>query len=1052
MNAQQSRNFTLEAKHNLQTQSDVDINIAEQQSFQLHLRHSVDRVQKAFISERPYDEALELLLNELLALTGSAFGLIGDVLLNNTDTPYLKVRVLTNIAWSEETKALFEENKKNGLEFHRTDNLLGEVMRTGKPVIANSPSSDKRSGGTPVGHPKLNTYIGIPFFNKGKVIGMVGLANREGGFNDALIASLNPLIDSLEVLTEARILREELQHSQTENAHLAAVVKETINGVLLTDTEFKIQWCNASFESVSTYSIHDLKGESPLDFFARFDDSVRTINSIRQAIKTKASIEFEAKKNRKVGKPYWARVSCSPTYSAKGEHIGFVYMSLDITQSRIQQDELASFKSVVDQTSDAVLFYDALSLNIIYANQGAQRQLQRSEAELLQLKPYDLKPEYDRESFQTLITPLLNGSMEKLSLKTVHQSPQGTLLPVEVSMQLVLTSSGQMLISNILRDISLQTRLDELRVDQQNHVLNLLQRSADAIGIIEDGRLVDANKAALDLFGFHDRALFIGQTLTQISTTHQLNGDSEAVVSDFLFAALTEGYQRFEWLYKTVRCDKTPIEVTLTPVIYHNKVCVQTVWRDLTDTKAKELEIRKLAYFDEFTGLANKNMFNQRLSDLLSLAKRFHYSIATAFVQIINISDIKETLGYSAGDLVLKAVAERLATNVRGIDTFARYFIEKNSEFELENITIDREFDSLASFNTDSFALAAVVSDNEVVAPMMERLIRTMADPINVLGSDIVASMRYGIAIFPEDAGSSEALRRAASIALKQSIQQNTQVCYFTAALGEQIQRNALVMRSLELTLVKNPQDISLRFQPQVELCSNELIGAEVLIRWQDPLLGWVSPSAFIPLAEERGLIDKVTSLVVEMASRQVCEWRQMPENSGSRRNLKLAINLSARNLDNVVFLESLLEQIKTWGLSNKDFEFELTETGLMRDPESAIGLLQNLKESGFQIAIDDFGTGHSSLNYLRNINADILKIDMSFVKNMMNDTSNYAIVKTVIATANIFGMKTLAEGVEDETTAKELHALGCDYAQGYYYDAPLLGKTFYEKWINICA
>jgi EAL domain-containing protein (putative c-di-GMP-specific phosphodiesterase class I) len=227
------------------------------------------------------------------------------------------------------------------------------------------------------------------------------------------------------------------------------------------------------------------------------------------------------------------------------------------------------------------------------------------------------------------------------------------------------------------------------------------------------------------------------------------------------------------------------------------------------------------------------------------------------------------------------------------------------------------------------------------------------------------------------------------------------------------------------------------------------LSGAEVLIRWQDPELGWVSPAVFIPLAEERGLIDRVTTWVVDSTCQQLNAWKSKGLKLAQEQGIKLAVNLSARSLYDAGFLEGLINQIQQQGLSSQDFEFELTETGLMRDPDQAIDLLKFLRLSGFKLAIDDFGIGQSSLSYLKNIDADILKIDMFFVRSMLSDKANYAIVKTIISTAKIFGMKTLAEGVEDEAIATELRSLGCDYAQGYFYDAPLLASGFYEKWLR---
>lgn len=1027
-------------------------NLADQYSFQLSLGDAIDRVQKSFISAHSFDESLEQLLEELIKLTQSEFGLIGDVISDSERSPFLKIRVLTNIAWDAETTKLYQDNKQTGLEFHRPDNLLGEVIRSRKAVIANNPGNDPRAGGTPSGHPALHSYLGIPFFQRDNVIGMIGLANRPGGYDETLVEALQPLIDTLETLNEARLLKAQLALSEAENSRLAMVVRETVNAVLVTDPDFRIQWCNPAFENMSGYTLPTLLGENPLQFLCGAKTSAEVLTKIQTSITSKGAVEFELANYRSCGEEYWIHATCNPTFTASGSHNGFVIISLDITKTRQQQDALANFKSVVDQTLDAVLFFDADSLDILYANAGAQRQLQRTEAELKALRPYDFKPEYDEVAFKRLIAPLVKGSIEAVVVKTVHETPDGAQSPVEVSMQLVTTTFNQRIVINILRDISVQKRLDELRESNQKSVLTLLQRSADAMAIIDDGKFVDCNLAALQLFGFERQDQLLGKTPVDISQPMQPQGSSVALAQYYLTKTLTDGYQRFEWLHQTKRSIHTPIEVTLTPVIFHDKTCIQAVWRDLTDLKAQEHKIKQLAYFDDLTGLANRNLFSERVNHLLSLAKRVNYSIAVVFIQIANMNDINETLGYSAGDLVVKAVAKRLSATVRSAYAIARYVFDAAEDEGLDETHIDSEFDSLARLNCDNFALVAVVTGQDAVAAMVARLNQVMALPFEISGSDVVVTVRSGVSLYPEDAQNYDELTRGANIALNQAIELAVPTCYFNLSLGEQIQRNALMIKHLEVTLHRTPEHLSLRYQPQINLHTGELSGAEVLIRWHDPELGWISPAVFIPLAEERGLIDKVTSWVVESTCQQLNDWKSHGFHLAAEQGIKLAVNLSARSLYDATFLENLIEQIKFHGLSSDDFEFELTETGLMRDPEQAINLLKFLHLAGFKLAIDDFGIGQSSLSYLKNIDADILKIDMFFVRSMLTDKANYAIVKTIISTAKIFGMKTLAEGVEDEAIASELKALGCDYAQGYFYDAPLPPTHFYEKWLTRLA
>lgn len=783
--------------------------VSDKYDEQLRLQQTIDRIQKAFILNASYDSALELLLNELIEFTNSDFGLIGDVLHDSNNAPYLKVRALTNIAWNDETRALYESNQANGLEFHNLNNLLGSVMTTGKPVITNLPKMDSRSGGIPQGHPELDSYLGLPFYHNGNAVGMIGLANAEGGYNEHTVERLTPILETLESLYEARKIRDRLTETLVEN--------------------------------------------------------------------------------------------------------------------------------------------------------------------------------------------------------------------------------------------------DRLRQQNENQIAVLLQKSTDAIGIISKEMLItECNDAAVKLYGMASRQDLIGLSPLEISPIHQPAGPSKKLAKHYISKALTEGYQRFEWLQNTIHGENTPTEVTLTPVIFRGEACIQVVWRDLTELKAKEYRIKQLAYFDELTGLANKNLFTDRVKHLLELSKRFNYTIAVVYLDLVNHEDVIETLGYIAGDALLQAVGRRISSTIRSADTLARYvFNDDAKNCDIDHQGIDREFDSLARINGEVFALAAVVKSVDSAAMMVSRLQNTLKSPFTIAGSKVMVNTRTGIALYPQDADTFETLTRGAAIALDIAKEKLQSSYFFNVRLGNEIQRRSLIAKRIEYSLKFDPDSFSIRIQPQVNALTHELSGAEILLRWDDSSLGSIPPGVFIPIAEERGLINELTKLVVQITCNAMLSWKKQGYGLYTDRGIRMAINISAKSIDNLAFIDEFITKIKQSGLSPAAFELELTETGIMYDPETAIEIIKKLKLENFVLAIDDFGMGHSSLSYLRNIEADILKIDMFYIRNMLNDSKNMAIVKTIISTAQIFGMKTLAEGVEDVETANALKVLGCDYAQGYFFSYPLTISEFEEKWIK---
>jgi diguanylate cyclase (GGDEF)-like protein len=444
--------------------------------------------------------------------------------------------------------------------------------------------------------------------------------------------------------------------------------------------------------------------------------------------------------------------------------------------------------------------------------------------------------------------------------------------------------------------------------------------------------------------------------------------------------------------------------------------------------------IQKLAFYDSLTGLPNRNLLGEQVEQLLAIARREGRTLSLIYMDIINLKEINDTLGHEVGDALLKAVSLRLQQTIREMDLLGRP--EQAAGGTLARIT------------GDEFALACFVPDGDAVLSLVSRINKAFAEPFRIEGAEVTVRKRYGVVLAPHDGDSYEILLRHADIALHQAKARTDQVCFYDALLGLKIRERAYLARRLEAALVQG-NGLELRFQPQVCLATGRLCGAEVLLRWFDAELGWVSPNQFIPLAEERGLIDMITRKVLKMAGHQRRVWQEQGLLVPGRIQIKLAVNVSARDLDDSRFANDLLLLLAEEGVSPSDFELELTETGLMRDPEDAINMLHHLKEKGFALAIDDFGTGHSSLNYLKDIDADLLKIDMSFVRNLDRDAANRAIVQTIIATAHIFGMKTLAEGIENEAIADELKRMGCDYGQGYCFARPLTATEFEQRWLS---
>ncbi|MFZ2986452.1 putative bifunctional diguanylate cyclase/phosphodiesterase, partial [Ideonella sp.] len=421
---------------------------------------------------------------------------------------------------------------------------------------------------------------------------------------------------------------------------------------------------------------------------------------------------------------------------------------------------------------------------------------------------------------------------------------------------------------------------------------------------------------------------------------------------------------------------------------------------DISQRKEQEARIRKMALYDSMTGLPNRRMFMDRIRQALADGARDDATLALLFLDLNRFKEINDTLGHDVGDHVLIEVARRFQGALQGEELLAR----------------------LAG---DEFVVLAGSANAATAAQLAARLQDTLRLPVAAMGHSFPLSVSIGTALFPEDGRSVEELLKHADLAMyRAKAQGGGHQAYrpdMSAGLDERIE----MARRLGLAIEAGT--LELYYQPKVRLASGAIDGAEALLRWHDPEWGVISPATFIPLAEARGMIAALGHWVLRAACRQMVAWRA----AGLVFPGRLAVNLAAQQLAGPDAAERILAIVRAAGLSPDCFELELTESGLMDNVEHAIGVMATLKAAGFTLAIDDFGTGYSSLSYLKRLPADTLKIDISFVRDMLGDRQDYTIVTTIIGMARNLQLRTVAEGVEQAAQAEALLALGCDGAQG---------------------
>ncbi len=439
---------------------------------------------------------------------------------------------------------------------------------------------------------------------------------------------------------------------------------------------------------------------------------------------------------------------------------------------------------------------------------------------------------------------------------------------------------------------------------------------------------------------------------------------------------------------------------------------------DVTEQKAQAAHIEQIAFYDLLTGLPNRALFMDRLKQTLASAERHGQRLAILFMDLNRFKEINDTQGHDVGDQALIEVARRFQAASRGEETLAR-------------------------LGGDEFIVIAEEADQAAAILIAERLQQALGEPIATKEHTFTLGVSIGIAFYPEDGANIEDLLKKADIAMYRAKASGGGYRFYQPEMSIGLAERMQLAKNLSRAL--NAGDLELYYQPQVNLQTGALIGAEALLRWNDSERGWVSPAEFIPIAEERGMMGVLGKWVLREACSQMKAWQE----AGLEFPGRLAVNLAAQQLEESEIAEKLQAIVRASDLAPARLELELTESGLMENVEWAIGIMEALKTAGFALAIDDFGTGYSSLAYLKRFPADKLKIDMSFVRDMLKDRNDYTIVATIVGMAHNLGLKALAEGVEDAEQAKALLALGCDEAQGYFFGHPEPAKIFAGKWLT---
>ncbi len=672
----------------------------------------------------------------------------------------------------------------------------------------------------------------------------------------------------------------------------------------------------------------------------------------------------------------------------------------DITRQKLAEDAVRQseerYRGLMEQAFDAMFIHD-FDGRIIDANQQACESLGYDREELLGLRVWDFVEDASRASMQGLWSGFSVHS--SAMVEAVHRRRDGTTFPVEVHMGII--PYDQNVILALARDTS-----DRMAVEESRRLASaVFDGATEAIMVTDaEGNIQAVNPAFTGITGYSAEEV-IGQSCSLLKSDRQ----GAQFYQDMWGALIDAGLWEGEIWNRRKNGEIYPQWLSISRITDEsNRVSKYVALsHDITRRKQDELKVWKQANFDALTGLANRTLFRDRLDQALAHAHRNQARLCLMFIDLDRFKEVNDTLGHDLGDKLLQQAANRLESAVRADDTVARL---GGDEFTV---------------------LLQDLSGADQAKTIARKLLDELKAPFRINGHDAYVSGSIGITLYPDDGEDVETLLKHADTAMyRAKTAGRNRYRFFTTEMNRQLVKRQSIEAELRQALKRD--QIKVCYQPIVDLASGGIWGVEALVRWHHPERGIITPGEFIEVAEESGLVVELGEQVLRQSCQQVQNWLQR-----GAPLMQLSVNVSSVQFRDSSFTDTLEEILSTTGLPAEKLSLEITESMVLEADQLIRERMDTIRASRISLSLDDFGTGYSSLSYLKHLPVDTLKIDQTFISDIAREDTDHALVEAIVLMSNRLALKVVAEGVETAEQQQTLLALGCDYAQGYYYERP---------------